>query len=118
MAEFVEKSQVLNKNEILVYSQTWKHLIGENAPLRILVDDSIVGVKEDFFDNVILSFVSNEPKSQSFVIGKMLGKWQGGCDVAFISERIEHLIKIGKIKIREEKTDDYDCYWPRTLSLA
>lgn len=117
MAEFVEKSQVLNKNEILVYSQTWKHLIEENAPLRILVDDSIVGVKEDFFDNVILSFVSNEPKSQSFVMGKMLGKWQGGCDVAFISERIERLIEFGKIKVCEEKTDDNDCYWPRTLSL-
>ena len=50
-------------------------------------------------------------------MGKMLGRWQGGCDVAFISERIEHLIEIGKIKVCEEKVDDYDCYWPRTLSL-
>ena len=40
------------------------------------------------------------------------------CDVAFISERIEYLIEIGKIKICEEKTDDNGCYWPRTLSLA
>lgn len=118
MAEFVKKSHILNKNEIFAYAQTWEYMVKENAPFRILIDDSIVGVKEDFFDNVILSFVSNEPKPQSFVMGKMLGKWQGGCDVAFISERIEYLIEIGKIKICEEKTDDNECYWPRTLSLA
>lgn len=118
MSEFVKNPRVLNKNEILAYSQTWEYIIKENAPFRILIDDSIVGVKEDFFDNAILSFVSREPKSQSFVMGKTLGKWQGGCDVAFISERIEHLIEIGKIKVCEEKTDDNDCYWPRTLSLT
>ena len=118
MAEFTEKSQVLNKNEILAYSQTWEYIVKENAPLRILVDDSIVGVEESFFDNAILSFVSTEPKSQSFVMGKMLGKWQGGCDAAFISERIEHLIESSKIKVCEEKVDDNDCYWPRTISLV
>ena len=118
MAEFVKNPRVLNKNEISAYSQTWEYIVKENAPLRILIDDSIVGVKETFFDNAILSFVSDEPKSQSFVMGKMLGKWQGGCDAAFISERIEYLIKIGKIKVCEEKVDDNDCYWPRTLSLV
>ena len=118
MAEFVKNPRVLNKNEISAYSQTWEYIVKENAPLRILVDDSIVGVEESFFDNAILSFVSNEPKSQSFVMGKMLGKWKGGCDAAFISERIEHLIEIGKIQVCEEKVDDNDCYWPRTISLV
>lgn len=117
MAEFVEKPKTLSKNEIKAYSQTWEYIVKENAALRILIDDSIVGVKESFFDNVILSFVSSEPKSQSFVMGKMLGKWRGGCDVAFISERIEYLIEDKKIKVIEEKVNENDCYWPRTLSL-
>lgn len=118
MAEFVKGSHILNKSEKLAYAQTWEYIVKENAPFRILIDDSIVGVKENFFDAVILSFVSSEPKSQSCIMGKMLGKWQGGCDVAFISERIEYLIQDKKIKIFEEKIDENDCYWSRTLSLT
>lgn len=118
VAEFVQNAQCLKKYEMLAYAQTWDYIVQENAPFRILIDDSIVGVKESFFDDVILSFVSNEPKSQSSIMGKMLGKWQGGCDVAFLSERIEYLIKTGKIKVVEEKVDEYDCYWKRTLSLT
>ena len=51
-------------------------------------------------------------------MGKMLGKWQGCVDVAFISMRIESLIANGKIKVCEEKVDEHDCYWPRTISLV
>ena len=117
MAEFAKESRTLNKNEISAYSQTWGYIVKENAPLRILVDDSIIGVKESFFDDIILGFVSDEPKSQASVMGEILGKWQGGCDAAFISERIEHLIGNNKIKVVEEKVDENDCYWPRTLAL-
>ncbi len=59
MAEFVEKSQVLNKSEILAYAQTWEYIVKENAPLRILIDDSIVGVKDSFFDSIIFNQINN-----------------------------------------------------------
>lgn len=117
IAEFVNEARVVNENEKLAYSKRWEELVAENAPLRILIDDVIVSVNEDFFDNSILSFVDAKPKSQNSIMGKMLGKWQCG-DVYFISKRIEHLIENNKIKVVEEKTDENGCYWPRTLSLT
>ena len=109
---------ILTKEEILASVETWSYIVKENAPLRILIDDNIVGVEESFFDNIILGFVTDEPQAQAHIMGKMLGKWHGCCDVAFVSKRIEHLIEAGKIRIIEEKVNDYDCYWPRTLALV
>lgn len=117
VARFVDDARPIVRAELLAYAETWGYLVKENAPLRILISDSIVGVDKSFFDNVILGFVSNAPKTQGNIMGEMLGKWRGACDIAFISERIEHLIDIGKIKIYEDKVDAHDCYWVRTLTL-
>lgn len=61
--------------------------------------------------------MDNDPKLQKTVMGKMLGKWRG-CDVAFISQRIEFLITENKIKVHEDIVDENDCYWGRTIMLA
>ena len=118
LATYIEKAVKLEDAEKQAYVAEWNRIVADNAPLRILIDNTIVGVKEDFFDDTILNFVSNEPRTQSYVMGTMLGKWQSGCDVAFISQRIEHLIESGKIKVCEEKVDEEGCYWARTLILA
>ena len=117
VAKFIETARPLKKDEILAYAETWGYVVKENAPFRILIDDSIIGVIESFFDGVILSFVSADPKTQSSIMGNVLGKLQGGCDISFLSERIEYLIQNNKIKVVEEKVDENDCYWSRTLSL-
>ena len=93
-------------------------LVKENASLRILIDNTIVGVDNSFFDNIIMGFVNSEPQPQNTVMGKMLGKWQGCVDVVLISMRIEHLIADGKVKVCEEKVDEHDCYWIRTIALV
>lgn len=69
---------------------------------------------EDFFDNAILSFVSEEPKSQISIISDFLAKWYCA-DFCFVAERIAHLIEIGKIEIAENKTDDRGSYIVRTI---
>jgi len=110
--------RILDKYEKEAYARAWTLLVEEDAPLRILIDDTIVGIEESFFDSIILGFTKTEPQSQNIVMGKILGKWQGGCDAAFISMRIEHLIAEGKIKVCEEKVDENDCYWERTIALT
>jgi hypothetical protein len=92
--------------------------VKENASLRILIDNTIVGVDDSFFDDIIIGFVKAEPQPQNTIMGKMLGKWQGCVDVAFISMRIEHLIADAKLKVCEEKVDEHDCYWQRTIALV
>ena len=117
VASFASSARILEKHEKAAYAREWTLLVKEDSPLRILIDDTIVGVEESFFDKIILGFLTLEPQPQNTVMGKMLGKWQGVCDVAFISMRIEHLIADGKIKICEEKVDEHDCYWLRTIAL-
>ena len=117
VAEFVDDTRVVLDDEKSAYSRRWEQIVEENAPLRILIDDVIVGVNEDYFDGIILSYVNNEPIPQKTVMGKMLGKWRG-CDVAFISQRIEYLIAENIIKVCEDIVDDNDCYWSRTISLV
>ena len=125
VADFVYDTRVLDEGAKSVYSRSWEILVKENAPLRILIEDVIVGVNEDFFDNSILSFVDKEPKTQYSVMGKFLGKWQ--ClDAYFISKRIEHLIEANKIKVCENAIVEIDsifiqcddCYWGRAIALA
>lgn len=113
----LNKTHFLNEDEILAYSERWEYLVKDNSNFRILIDDFIVGVSESFFDNTILSFVKTEPQTQYSIMGNMLGKFQGGCDVAFISKRIDHLINEGLIRVCKEYVDENDCYWHRTLSL-
>lgn len=114
---YAKQLRPLENDEMLAYSETWQRMVKENAELRILIDDTIVGVEEDFFDRTILGFVSHEPQTQYSIMGKMLGKWQGGCDAAFISKRIEHLIDSDIIKVCTEDVDEEDCYWQRTIAL-
>ena len=118
LVENINNGRVLCQEEIDAYAREWERLVTENSRLRIFVDNNIVSVSDDFWDNTILKFVSHTPETQVHIMGKMLGKLQGGCDVAFISMRIEHLIAAGKIKVCEEKVDEEDCYWQRTIALA
>ena len=117
VAQFASTAKILDEHEKSAYAEAWPLLVKQNSPLRILIDNTIVGVDETFFDSIILSFVKPEPQSQKTVMGKMLGKWQGGCDAAFISMRIEHFINKGNIKVHEEIVDKNDCYWERTIAL-
>ena len=118
VATFAPTAHTLGEHEKSAYVREWSVLVKENALLRILINNNIVGVDESFFDDIIMGFVNSEPQPQNTVMGKMLGKWQGCVDVAFISMRIEHLIAIGRIKVCDDKVDEHDCYWPRTIALV
>ena len=112
--ECSKDAMLVYDDERKLYAELWDKIIDENAPLRILVNDIIVGVEEDFFDDIILDFVENIPKTQRAVMGNFLGKWFG-LNVSFVSKRIEHLISENKIKVCEDVVDDYGCYWVRKI---
>ena len=82
--------------------------------LRVLINNKIVSTTEDFFDKAILSFIDENPKSQSEITGKVLGQWNIA-NVDFISERIDCFIREGTVRIYENKVRDDGCFWSRTL---
>lgn len=117
IADCIKLEKELPKDLIKSYSNLWQHLVKENAQLRIMIDNYIVSVPEDFFDNSLLEFVKSEPLPQRTVLGNFLGKWQS-CSVDFLSKRIEVLISKGVIEVAEEKINDEGCYWDRTIKTS
>lgn len=117
LVDNIDNAQALSKAQIDAYSREWERVAAENSKLRILIDNTIVSVNDNFFDSIILGFVGHVPEKKVSIMGRILGKWRG-CDVAFISERIEHLISAQQIIICEENVDENDCYWERTLALG
>lgn len=116
MASFSERATELSKAEINLYSELWQKLVKENAPLRVLIDDKVIGTTEDFFDNTILDYVTAEPISQATIISNFLEDWY--CtDYCFVSERINYLLEQGKIEIVESKTNNEGSYIVRTIKL-
>lgn len=50
----------LTHNQIFEYANKWEKLVEDNSKLRILKDNEIIGIQEDYFDQDILSMISNQ----------------------------------------------------------
>lgn len=117
LLEVVSSAKELNTEEKEFFAKEWKLLVEANKPFRILMNDMVVSAEKDFLDPAILSFVTETPTAQSVVMGDFLGNWHC-CSVSFVSERIEHMILNGRIKVYEDIFDDHGCYWPRKIVKA
>ena len=106
----------LSAEEAAFYAREWDIFLKENAPMRILLNQNIVGVNTDFFDAVILSFIPKTPKMQEKIMAQILGKW--GLDLAFVAERINHLKWLGKIRTLEHREAPDDYRFPDIITAA
>ena len=84
----------------------WSKLKDENAPLRVMSVEGLVSTDIDFFDNELLSFVSDEFQPLARVIGNVLccvdykkDIIQGNSDLFYFS-RLRELSSQGKIEWR------------------
>lgn len=104
----------LTTEEVLSFAQKWDALVIENAPLRILVDDTLIGTTDDYFDDIILRNITHAPKPQFLILGDI---FENNWDISmnFLLGRIDFLINKGVISVHEQKTDEQGCCWPRTL---
>jgi len=95
------------KNTSLIV-QKWNDTVKINSPLRICSNSIIKSVNGDNFDQIILDVIKKLGKAgMSEVIGTTMARCNHSdgnlCDW-FFADRLEKLIKIGKIKI--EKHDE------------
>ena len=81
-------------------SLRWQQLKKENAPLRAVVNRSLVSVPESFYDSFILQELDAEEDEfmEARVIGKVLGKYSLGISDSLVAIRIEQFIKDGMLK--------------------
>lgn len=52
-AGFLENERKLTTEEIRMYAEMWGELVLENAPLRAVVNGTVLSVSEDFYDFII-----------------------------------------------------------------
>ena len=117
MAECAKTAIELTEEEIKHYAQIWERLVCQDAPLRLLVDDTLVSADADFFDAMILQYIHSDPQPQCLLLGDFLSEYPY-LDVDFICSRIDYLLQAHVIKVCEDIVDSQGCCWQRTLSKA
>lgn len=116
MVECAAHAVEISRKEYTYYSEEWESLVRENTPMRVLINDEIVGVGIDFFDSFILDCIVEMPAKEAKIIGNVLGKCR--LEVGFVAERIEGMIERGLVKVDEDISDEDGYKWPRVISRA
>lgn len=106
-AAFLPQEKKLSKQELHMNVIRWKNLVEDNSPLRAVVNGKVVGVPENFYDFLIWSAFPKEPIKEARLIGNILGHYQMGIGDWWYAGRIEHFIRIGRIKVVENSKSKY-----------
>lgn len=114
LGAYAQKARELSSEELELYASLWKEMQTENAELRLLLNDCVIGVGKDFFDNELLQMITETPKAQGIIVGSFLYKWRG-LSMGFADERIEQLLEEGLIQVDTDLRDDYGAINRRLL---
>jgi Protein of unknown function/Domain of unknown function (DUF1835) len=86
------------------YQSLWRQLRAENAPLRVLADDTLVSAPISFFDPLVMSHVTDEWRKVARVVGHALCSqmddqiFQTG-DL-FLAARVNALVEAGRLELQ------------------
>lgn len=91
-----EKTPLLPAQRMGAYL-SWLELEQENAPLRAIVNGSLVSVPADFYDHFLLSELEkqNDDFMEAILIGKVMAHYQLGLGDILLHQRVEALIEEG-----------------------
>lgn len=106
-AGFLSYEKKLSGNEIRMFANEWSELVGDNSPLRAVINGKVLGVPKDFYDFLIWKRLTRRPVKQARLIGDILGYYQLGVGDWWYAKRIEYYIRQGKIRIVEDSENKY-----------
>ena len=94
------------------YALCWRKLQSENAPLRAMLNGTLVSMPETLYDDFIIREIAEEKEEfqEALVIGRVLGKYQLGISDAWIALRIEEMISKGKLEVVSKATEAMPSY--------
>ena len=99
---FLPLEKELSEHEQKVFASRWDELKEEDAPLRVLINGCLVGVKEDFYDFLIRRELPEGEIIQARLIGNLLLKYPLGISDSWYRNRINHMIETGEIEVVKE----------------
>lgn len=101
---YLSRQEIIQPAFLSTCAMKWRQLQEENTPLRILLNGHLQSAPADIYDSFILREIAAQPGEfwESHVIGNVIGKYQLGIGDAWISLRIEEMIKEGLLHIVRE----------------
>ncbi|MBR5134562.1 MAG: DUF1835 domain-containing protein [Clostridia bacterium] len=93
-----------------MYSNLWRRLVAENAPLRAFINDRLVSVEDDFYDDMILSTIPNGEHDLGYLFGQWFDKYGSQLiDPGLYRYRLREMARNGRIKMIDEdgNKDDF-----------
>jgi hypothetical protein len=100
----------LQSNERQGYLDLWQRLRSENAPLRVIEDGKLVSAPISFFDEVLMSLVTEHWRKARRVVGEALVSemYQDTIQTGdlLLSARLNALVKDGRVDIRGSSARD------------
>jgi len=90
----------------MFYSDLWRGLVRENAPLRAFINGRVMGVPEDFYDHMLRQNMPDDEFIVAWVIGKTLAQLPGIGD-AWLYLRLQAMIRAGELTELAPPTGDH-----------
>lgn len=101
--QFLPLEKQLSQSEKQMFSNRWRDLVKENAPLRAIVNGKLISVPEDFYDYIITKNIPDDGFIMARLIGKIMGNYELGVSDSWYALRIEKMIEENKLSIVEHK---------------
>lgn len=104
---FLDREKKLSKAQINELSNQWEKLKEENAPLRVIENDVIISVDEDYYDDLIRKEFPKKTCNIAYIVGSALGKQKILTGDVFIAKRIQHFINTGELIVIDHSKDGF-----------
>lgn len=99
--------QLFGNSEQLQHVVNWSELVEDNSPLRVVINNRVIGVEEGFYDFFIWKELTQKPIKQERLIGDMLGKYPISVGDWWYAKRIQYYVDDGSIEIVEDSENKY-----------
>lgn len=90
----------------------WRELQEENAPLRTVLNGTLAGVPEDFYDSFIRRTLARMERefNESRLIGEVIGRCQLGIGDGLIHRRIQAMVDAGELEALAQAAEGDPVY--------
>jgi hypothetical protein len=98
----------LSMEERLQYRETWKRLISENAPLRVLESNKLVSAEAPYFDSRLMDLITDDWQLFSRIIGTAMAHELDdeviNTGFEWLQHRLMALIELGHLEVLEARS--------------
>lgn len=106
--ELLPLQRRLTQIEIVMNAVRWDALKRGNSSLRAVVNGSVIGVSDSFYDFLIWKYLGKEPRREVEIIASIISQNRLGMSDWWFADRIDRYIKSGRIGIVKDSDKKYE----------